>query len=150
MTAKINMTFGDALEAMQAGHCVQRRGWNGKNMHLYLEKNLRRGFGTVGRRSHEPTICMFTAQGQYQPGWLASQADMLATDWQFASLRPALPAEGDTTESVTLRGDEVVDALQERVYNLEAKVFEQDKIHTTRIAALEDQFGEVEAERLAE
>ena len=22
-----------------------------------------------------------TAQGKYQPGWLASQADMLATDW---------------------------------------------------------------------
>ena len=27
------------------------------------------------------TICMFTAQKQILSGWLASQSDMLATDW---------------------------------------------------------------------
>jgi len=34
-------------------------------------------------RSYEPAICMFTAQQKHQPGWLASQADMLAEDWQL-------------------------------------------------------------------
>lgn len=32
----------------------------------------------VGRK-----ICMFTAQAKHQPGWLASQADMLAEDWKL-------------------------------------------------------------------
>jgi len=34
---------------------------------------------------------MWTAQGVWQPGWLASQADMLAEDWNTL---PA-PNEGD-------------------------------------------------------
>ena len=29
----------------------------------------------------DPHIDMFTAGGTMQPGWLASQADMLAEDW---------------------------------------------------------------------
>ena len=28
-------------------------------------------------------ICMKTAQGTIQPGWLASQADLLSTDWEI-------------------------------------------------------------------
>ena len=32
----------------------------------------------------DPYFTMFTATGSYQPGWLASQADMLATDWEIA------------------------------------------------------------------
>ena len=40
-------------------------------------------------KQHVPTgdlrvgayIVMWTAQGVWQPGWLASQADMLADDW---------------------------------------------------------------------
>jgi hypothetical protein len=34
-----------------------------------------------------PHIDMFTAQGTMQPGWLASQTDLLAMDWQI------MPAE---------------------------------------------------------
>jgi Protein of unknown function (DUF2829) len=49
------MKFGDAIEALKDGGCVARSGWNGKGM--------------------------FTASKQFQPGWLASQADMLAEDW---------------------------------------------------------------------
>jgi len=29
----------------------------------------------------QPYIAMWTANGQWQPGWLASQADLLADDW---------------------------------------------------------------------
>lgn len=32
-----------------------------------------------------PHIDMFTAQGTMQPGWLASQADMLADDWRIVA-----------------------------------------------------------------
>lgn len=79
-------TFGEAIQALNDGQAVAREGWNGKNMHLYLEKDLsvevRAGAFKGAVRKYEPFIVMFTAQGKHQPGWLASQADMLATDWQ--------------------------------------------------------------------
>ncbi len=37
--------------------------------------------GTVDQVGICAHIDMFTAQGNMQPGWLASQADMLANDW---------------------------------------------------------------------
>lgn len=85
------MTFGEAIEAMKANKCVQRAGWNGKNMHIYLEDRYQWSLPNVKAagvfrgtaREYEPVICMFTAQGKHQPGWLASQPDMLADDWQI-------------------------------------------------------------------
>ena len=80
------MNFGDAIAALKAGKCVQREGWNGKNMHIYLEEHvshiLKGGVFAGRERNYNPCICMFTAQGTHQPGWLASQPDMLADDWQ--------------------------------------------------------------------
>jgi hypothetical protein len=77
--------FGTAIRELKAGRWVAREGWNGKDMHLYLEEHL--SFAVSGgvfkghERHYEPVIVMFTAQGKHQPGWLASQADMLADDW---------------------------------------------------------------------
>lgn len=82
-----DMTFGDALEAIKLGERVARKGWNGKEMYVFL--------------AHEPDfvtdadisafdqlevevgdmLVMKTAQNSFQPGWLASQTDMLADDW---------------------------------------------------------------------
>ena len=80
------MNFGQAVEALKAGKMVQRSGWNGKGMHLYLEDQLSYTIGAGvfkgDRREYQPCIVMFTAQQQHQPGWLASQADILAEDWQ--------------------------------------------------------------------
>ena len=72
------MDFGDAIRAMSDGALMQRAGWNGKGMYIYIEDSMR----SDQDRRYEPVICMFTAQGTHQPGWLASQADMLAEDWQ--------------------------------------------------------------------
>jgi hypothetical protein len=78
------MNFGQAIQAMRDGECVRRAGWNGKGMHIYLEDWME---GTLrfgpGDRKYEPVIVMFTAQKTHQPGWLASQADMLAEDWEY-------------------------------------------------------------------
>lgn len=63
--------FGWAIESLKDEVKVQRKGWNGKGMYIYLNKFL--GF--------QPCIVMCTAQGLHQPGWLASQVDMLAEDW---------------------------------------------------------------------
>jgi hypothetical protein len=65
------MNIGEAIEQMKAGNKVSRPAWNGKNMHLYLKTF----------EGNEPCICMVNAQGGHQPGWLANQPDLLATDW---------------------------------------------------------------------
>lgn len=82
-----NMNFGEAVEAMKNGVNVQREGWNGKGMHVYLEDGnhlpLAAGIEKGTTRKYDPVICMYTAQGTHQPGWLASQADILAEDWRL-------------------------------------------------------------------
>lgn len=81
-----NLNFGQALEALKKGKRVQREGWNGKGMHIFLEEHFEflipAGAFKGQKRKYEPVICMFTAQGTTQPGWLASQPDMLSEDWR--------------------------------------------------------------------
>lgn len=87
----MNMNFGGALEALKAGQRVARSGWNGKGMWLLLvqgddwdftdcmwssDRASRLGFLRLDR-----WVGMKTADGGFVP-WLASQTDILATDWQ--------------------------------------------------------------------
>lgn len=82
-------SFGWAIDMLKLGHKVARAGWNGKGMWLILqsgsEVELRDGscYHKAGLRhvTIDPHIDMFTAGGTMQPGWLASQADMLSLDW---------------------------------------------------------------------
>ena len=83
--------FGWALLELRAGRKVAREGWNGKKMWLILvpaSPNIKPVAGTpysnagiTNEVTIDAHIDMFTAGGTMQPGWLASQADMLATDW---------------------------------------------------------------------
>ena len=89
------MNFGEALEALKANKMVARVGWNGKGMHIYLESGYTMPIGAGlykgQKRTYGPALYMFTAQGMHQPGWLASQADMLAEDWRLVDGAAALP-----------------------------------------------------------
>jgi len=86
------MNFGLALEALKQGKSVERSGWNGRGMFLYLvpadtyptrTDMAKEAFGdTVDYGAY---IAMKTAQGNVVP-WLASQTDVLADDWGFKSL----------------------------------------------------------------
>ncbi|EGR2972443.1 DUF2829 domain-containing protein [Vibrio parahaemolyticus] len=86
-----NMNFGQALEMMKLGKKVARSGWNGKGMWLILvpgTASVRPVAGTpysnagiTSETDINPHIDMYTADGKMQPGWLASQTDMLADDW---------------------------------------------------------------------
>ena len=67
--------FGSAIDELRAGNRVQREGWNGKGMWLELQVPDEHSKMTL------PYIFMSTAQGDLVP-WLASQTDILATDWQ--------------------------------------------------------------------
>jgi hypothetical protein len=75
----VPMDFGEALHALKHGQAVCRQGWNGKGMWLMLQ------VPDAGSKMSLPYIYMRTAQGDLVP-WLASQTDMLAEDWRFASL----------------------------------------------------------------
>lgn len=93
-----SMTFGDALVMLKAGHRVARAGWNGKGMWLALSGDLagRETAAELFWNRHNadharaqggsarvlPSITMKTATGEILMGWLASQTDMLAEDWQ--------------------------------------------------------------------
>lgn len=68
------MTFGTALTQLRNGNKVARSGWNGKGMWLALQVPDAHSKMTL------PYIYMSTAQGDLVP-WLASQTDVLATDW---------------------------------------------------------------------
>lgn len=84
--------IGWAMKQLWDGKKVRRAGWNGKDMFLILipaqNAILKEGHpyakalpGFEGIHI-DPHIDMFTAQGTMQPGWLASQADLRAADWE--------------------------------------------------------------------
>lgn len=90
------MDFGGALRVLKAGGRVRRSGWNGVGMFVALMGGVDIPHGMINGRtkSHvddvlpggeplrsQPYLAMWTAQGTWQPGWLASQADILADDW---------------------------------------------------------------------
>ena len=104
------MDFGEAIKLVKDGVNVCREGWNGKGMCIYLKrgsfdrnrdrcmvdgnelKNLQRSTdngvpielfdeGGKGTTTRMPCICMRTVYGDIVEGWLASQTDMLAVDW---------------------------------------------------------------------
>jgi len=56
------------------GKKLARKGWNGKEMYLELQRPDENSKMTL------PYIYMKTAQGDLIP-WLCSQTDMLAGDW---------------------------------------------------------------------
>ena len=84
------MNFGQAIEALKAGKKVARTGWNGKGMFLFLAKGIdvetEADLSCVSHLEGEltlPSIVMKTADDKFVVGWLASQTDMLAEDWNI-------------------------------------------------------------------
>lgn len=93
------MSFGDALKALKAGAKVGRKGWNGKGMWVALTPGsaFPAGLAKCGHAAAKladeladelaeiellPHIDMKAADGSLVIGWLASQTDMLAEDWE--------------------------------------------------------------------
>lgn len=89
--------FGWAIKEMQNGGRVRRAGWNGKGMFVAIQPGstitATQARGGVAKFLADdgvqtmnilPHIDMKSAQGEVVVGWLASQTDMLATDWESA------------------------------------------------------------------
>lgn len=73
-------SFGDAIKYLKRGLKVARKGWNGKEMYLRL---IKPNDAMCDYYPMQPCIGLKTAECEMQPGWVASQADMLADDWVF-------------------------------------------------------------------
>ena|SRR5258707_10385113 len=94
--------IGWAVKQMWDDHKVRRRGWNGKGMFIVIMSRLQlppfntqdtarkvndrtaKHIGEDTPLDSQPYVAMFTAAGQWQPGWLCSQADLLGKDWEIA------------------------------------------------------------------
>lgn len=95
--------IGWAVKQMWDGAKVRRRGWNGRGMFIVLMPRLQlppystqdtsrkvndrtaKHIGEDTPLDSQPYIAMWTAQQLWQPGWLCSQADLLAVDWELAT-----------------------------------------------------------------
>lgn len=95
------MNFGEALQQLNDGKMVQREGWNGKGQFVYrtvgntVSKDFIPNFASLPDSVKEflskkgedivfnSSLTLYNAQGQMQPGWLASQGDLSAEDWQI-------------------------------------------------------------------
>ncbi len=91
-----NLSFGEAVKHAQAGKKISREDWNGKNMWVSITegrvldlskndiwtKNVKdvavENGGTIETL---PYFIMKTVHNKILIGWLATQTDILVTDW---------------------------------------------------------------------
>jgi hypothetical protein len=90
------MKFGDALELGRQGKRIYRTGWNGKNQFVYYQSGSAVAVSDLrcdavkewAQKNSLMTIEVMghfdikTTAGVIQCGWLASQGDMQAEDWE--------------------------------------------------------------------
>ncbi len=94
--------IGWAIAQMRDGKLMCRAGWSERGIYVVLMTALRlqsnnsqkvgakvndriaRFVGKSTPLAVEPYIALMNAQGHWQPGWVCSQADLLATDWEAA------------------------------------------------------------------
>ena len=88
------MNFSQALDELKAGKRLARSGWNGRGMFIFLvngsnfivnREPLLSIMGEGAEVTYRPHIDMKDAEGKVVP-WLASQADLLADDWEVVEL----------------------------------------------------------------
>ena len=81
------LNFGQALEAAKRGQMIAREGWNGKNQYVFLAHATEFETDVFLEEFEDVSIIIAdvlvlrTQNKALQPGWLATQSDMLAEDW---------------------------------------------------------------------
>ncbi len=79
------MKFGQAIEHLESGKKLQRRGWNGKGIFIELQRPDKNSKMT-SPYIYIDTTGLQTANAEAPKSlvpWLASQTDMLASDWEI-------------------------------------------------------------------
>ena len=82
------LNFGQALEEVKRGKKIAREGWNGAGQYVFLAHAVDFDTDTDLPELYDDDsliiadfLVIRTTNNVMQPGWLASQADMLAEDW---------------------------------------------------------------------
>lgn len=93
------MDFGSALELLKEGSKLSREAW-GDNEFIVLMPSLHlpayntqhtnrkvndrtaKHIGEDTALDSQPYIAMFTHDKKWQPGWVATQSDILSDDWE--------------------------------------------------------------------
>lgn len=96
----INLPFEVALRKLKDGYMVARSGWNGKSQFVYqtvgntVSKDFIPKFASLPNSVKEfleakgedvvfnSSLTLYNAAGQMQPGWVPSQGDLTAEDWE--------------------------------------------------------------------
>lgn len=73
--------FSDALHALKSGHRITRKGWNAGGMWLAAQ------YPDKGSKMSRAYIYMKTVDNELVP-WVASQTDLLASDWAILPIQP--------------------------------------------------------------
>lgn len=97
-----HMSFGQAVEALKKGHCVQREGWSDKGMFVVKQipcaiqgliidkiqslpqscKDILKAREGVPHIDYNNQLLLIHSDGKAD-SWTASSADILATDWRI-------------------------------------------------------------------
>ena len=84
------MNFGLALEAAKLGKKISRAGWNGKDQYVFLADDVEfhtdADLGELKEDIEVSDILVIRTTRGLQPGWLATQSDMLAEDWMIVEV----------------------------------------------------------------
>lgn len=92
--------IGWAIRLIRGGQKVRREGWR-KSFIVFMSGLSLPPYNTMGTDrkvndrtakfigedtplNSQPYLAMFTEDGDWQPGWIPSQADLLAEDWELA------------------------------------------------------------------
>lgn len=96
------LNFGEAIEALKAGHLVQRAGWNGKGMYILKQIPATIGLDIIPKMQSLPDAAKKDLVQRSQPisytnqmlivhadgradSWVPSSSDCFADDWQVIS-----------------------------------------------------------------
>lgn len=76
------MEFYKALDKLINRSCnrICRSGWNGKNQYVTI---LRMSYYGETTSPMQDCLGIRNAQGLMQPGWVPSQGDIFANDWEI-------------------------------------------------------------------
>ena len=131
------MNYEFALKALKEGKLVSRKGWNGKGMYIFgigeeettinnarnLPKDVVNRFLNEGKDTvcYAPYICMKTADGKIVNGWLASQTDMMAEDWDvLEEVEPQQNVEKENYKTTLVDADKLMEWVSQDKENRSA------------------------------
>lgn len=82
------MDFCEAVRFIKAGCKLSRKGWSGKGQYIELASHIsyKTPDGETVNPDHEAignAAIAFVGTSGIQVGWLATQSDMLANDWEI-------------------------------------------------------------------